>query len=187
MRNIAKYVGISMLVIGLAACDNKNDKNATAGNSNSAAQTQATTKVNLLGGKLTFALPADITDQSGKVGTQANNMHVYADESGHKAVIVILGDDTPEGLDVLAQRMEEQQRARDPDLQVVTNKAITVNGATLQQLDSIVSSGGKPAYSSVVFGKVDNHLLTMQVTLPAGNQQKAQSDTQTILNTIEIK
>jgi len=83
--------------------------------------------------------------------------------------------------------MEEQQRARDPDLQVVANKAITVNGAPLQQLDSIVSTGGKPAYSSVVFGKVDNHLLTMQVTLPVDNQQKAQGASQAILNTITIK
>ncbi|XBS69640.1 DcrB family lipoprotein [Acerihabitans sp. KWT182] len=185
MRNIAKYMGIGMLVVGLAACDNKNDQNTTAGNS--AAQTQTTNKVSLLGGKLSFALPGDITDQSGKVGTQANNMHVYADESGHRAVIVILGDNTPESLEELAQRMEEQQRARDPDLQVVVNKSLNVNGAPLQQLDSIVSSGGKPAYSSVVFGKVDNHLLTMQVTLPAGDQHKAQSDAQSILNTIAIK
>lgn len=184
MRKVAKYLGIGMLVIGLAACDNKNDQ-STAGNNPSHAQTE--TKVNLLSGKLTFSLPGDMSDQSGKLGTQSNNMHVYADESGHKAVIIILGDDTSLGLDVLANRMEEQQRARDPDLQVVANKAITVNGAPLQQLDSIVSTGGKPAYSSVVFGKVDNHLLTMQVTLPVDNQQKAQGASQAILNTITIK
>ncbi|WP_413736218.1 DcrB family lipoprotein [Sodalis sp. RH21] len=185
MQKVAKYLGISLLVIGLAACDNKNDQSAPA--SNGAAQTQSENKVSLLDGKLTFTLPGDMSDQSGKVGTQANNMHVYADESGHKAVIVILGDNTTEGLDVLAQRLEDQQRARDPDLQVVTNKTINVNGQTLQQLDSIVSSGGKPAYSSVVIGKVDAHLLTMQITLPSEDQQKAQSAAEAILNTIVIK
>ncbi|NDL64568.1 DcrB family lipoprotein [Acerihabitans arboris] len=185
MQKAAKYFGIGLLVIGLAACDNKNDRNATV--NNGAAHAQAETKVSLLEGKLTFALPGDMSDQSGKVGTQANNMHVYADESGHKAVIVILGDNTTEGLDVLAQRLEEQQRSRDPDLQVVTNKAITVNGQTLQQFDSIVSSGGKPAYSSVAFGKVDNHLLTMQITLPAENQQTAQTAAESILKTVVIK
>lgn len=185
MQKLAKYLGIGLLVIGLAACDNKNDGNTTAGNG--AAHQQATNKVTLLDGKLTFSLPADMSDQSGKVGTQANNMHVYADESGHKAVIVILGDNTAEGLDVLAQRLEDQQRSRDPDLQVITNKTITVNGQTLQQFDSIVSSGGKPAYSSVVFGKVDNYLMTLQITLPAENQQAAQSGAETILNTITVK
>ena len=185
MRKVAKYLGIGVLVIGLAACDNKNDQSA-AGSGN-AAQAQATNKVSLLDGKLAFALPGDMSDQSGKMGTQANNMHVYADETGHKAVIVIIGDNTNESLDVLTQRMEEQQRSRDPDLQVITNKAITVNGAPLQQLDSIVSSGGKPAYSSVVFGKVNDHLMTMQVTLPADNQQQAQSSAEAIINSITIK
>ncbi len=49
--------------------------------------------VNLLDGKLSFSLPADMTDQSGKLGTQANNMHVWSDATGQKAVIVIMGDD----------------------------------------------------------------------------------------------
>ncbi|HEY0209534.1 DcrB family lipoprotein [Acerihabitans sp.] len=185
MQKAAKYLGIGLLVIGLAACDNKNDSNATV--DNGAAQSQSQTKVSLLEGKLAFTLPGDMSDQSGKVGTQANNMHVYADSTGHKAVIVILGDNTTEGLDVLAQRLEDQQRSRDPDLQVVTNKAITVNGQTFQQLDSIVSSGGKPAYSSVAIGKVDNHLLTMQITLPAENQQSAQTAAESILNTLVVK
>jgi hypothetical protein len=39
-----------------------------------------------------------MTDQSGKLGTQANNMHVYSDATGQKAVIVIVGDDTSEDL-----------------------------------------------------------------------------------------
>ncbi|MEA9389868.1 DcrB family lipoprotein [Acerihabitans sp. TG2] len=185
MQKVAKYLGISLLIIGLAACDNKND--AATPVDNGAAQTQSENKVSLLDGKLVFTLPSDMSDQSGKVGTQANNMHVYADNSGHKAIIVILGDSTTVGLDVLAQRLEEQQRARDPDLQVVTNKAVIVNGQTLQQFDSIVSSGGKPAYSSVIFAKMADHLLTMQITLPADNQQKAQSAAEAILNTIVIK
>ncbi|TCV95620.1 DcrB family lipoprotein [Biostraticola tofi] len=183
MRNVAKYLGIGMLVLGLAGCDNSDSK----GSGNTSGAAQATQNVTLLDGKLAFSLPADMADQSGKVGTQANNMHVYADESGRKAVIVILGDNTTEGLDVLAQRLEDQQRARDPDLQVITNKAITANGQPLQQLDSIISSGGKQAYSSVVIGKVAEHLLTMQITLPADNQQTAQSAAETIINTVNIK
>lgn len=37
-----------------------------------------------------------MADQSGKLGTQANNMHVYSDATGQKAVIVIVGDSTNE-------------------------------------------------------------------------------------------
>lgn len=88
MRNLVKYVGIGLLVMGLAACDDKDTNASTEGTvaeSNAAGQS-----VNLLDGKLSFQLPADMTDQSGKLGTQANNMHVYSDASGQKAVIVIM-------------------------------------------------------------------------------------------------
>jgi hypothetical protein len=101
MRNLVKYVGIGLLVMGLAACDDK-DTNATA--QGSVAESNATgNPVNLLDGKLSFSLPADMTDQSGKLGTQANNMHVWSDATGQKAVIVIMGDDPKEDLAVLAK------------------------------------------------------------------------------------
>ena len=77
MRNLVKYVGIGLLVMGLAACDNSDTKTPTAGaaaESNASGQT-----ISLLDGKLSFSLPAGMTDQSGKLGTQANNMHVYSD------------------------------------------------------------------------------------------------------------
>jgi hypothetical protein len=114
-------------------------------------------------------------------------MHVYADESGQKAIIVLLSDNSPDGLDVLAKRLEDQQRSRDPDLQVVTNKSITVDGQPAQQLDSVIATSGKKAYSSVVLAKVANHLLTLQITLPADNQQQAQSQAESIINTLKVK
>ena len=180
MRNLVKYVGIGLLVMGLAACDDK-DTNATA--QGSVAESNATgNPVNLLDGKLSFSLPADMTDQSGKLGTQANNMHVWSDATGQKAVIVIMGD-----LAVLAKRLEDQQRSRDPQLQVVTNKAIELKGHKMQQLDSIISAKGQTAYSSVILGNVGNQLLTMQITLPADDQQKAQTTAENIINTLVIQ
>ncbi|MGK9174941.1 DcrB family lipoprotein [Yokenella regensburgei] len=185
MRNLVKYVGIGLLVMGLAACDNSDSKAPVQGAS--AESNAAGQPVSLLDGKLSFSLPADMTDQSGKLGTQANNMHVYSDASGQKAVIVIVGDDTQEGLDTLAKRLEDQQRSRDPQLQVVTNKSIELKGQTMQQLDSIISAKGQTAWSTVVLGKVDNKLLTLQVTLPADNQQQAQTTAENIVNTLVIK
>lgn len=185
MRNLVKYIAVGLLITGLAACDN-NDSPAPA--QDSASENAATGKViELLDGKLSFTLPADMTDQSGKVGTQANNLHIYSDPTGQKAVIVIIGDSTSEGLDVLAKRLEDQQRNRDPQLQVVTNKSVKLKGQTLQQLDSIISAKGQTAYSSVLLGKVDNKLLTMQITLPADNQQQAQRIAESIINTVVVK
>ncbi|EKK7714245.1 DcrB family lipoprotein [Cronobacter dublinensis] len=185
MRNLVKYVGIGLLVMGLAACDNK-DSNAPA--SAGASQSEASGQpISLLDGKLSFSLPADMTDQSGKLGTQANNMHVYSDATGQKAVIVIVGQQSQESLEVLAKRLEDQQRARDPQLQVVTNKAIEVKGQKMQQLDTVISAKGQTAYSSVLLGNVDNQLLTLQITLPADNQQQAQSTAENIINTIVVK
>ncbi|MDT3631120.1 DcrB family lipoprotein [Cronobacter sakazakii] len=185
MRNLVKYIGIGLLVMGLAACDNK-DSNAPA--SAGASQSEASGQpVSLLDGKLSFSLPSDMTDQSGKVGTQANNMHVYSDQTGQKAVIVIVGEKSQESLAVLAKRLEDQQRARDPQLQVVTNKAIEIKGQKMQQLDTVISAKGQTAYSSVVLGNVDDKLLTLQITLPADNQQQAQSTSENIINTIVVK
>ncbi len=53
-----------------------------------------------------------------------------------------------------AKRLEDQQRSRDPQLQVVTNKAIELKGHKMQQLDSIISAKGQTAYSSVILGNV---------------------------------
>jgi hypothetical protein len=39
----------------------------------------------------------------------------------------------------------------------------------------------------VVLGKIDNHLVTLQVTLPAENQQQAQTAAENIINTIVVK
>ncbi len=143
--------------------------------------------ISLLDGKLSFTLPAGMADQSGKLGTRANNMHVYSDATGQKAVIVIVGDSTNEDLAVLAKRLEDQQRSRDPQLQVVSNKPLEIKGHTLQQLDSIISAKGQTARSSVILGKVDDKLLTLQVTLPADNQQQAQTEAESIINTLTIQ
>ena len=114
-------------------------------------------------------------------------MHVWSDATGQKAVIVIMGDDPKEDLAVLAKRLEDQQRSRAPQLQVVTNKAIELKGHKMQQLDSIISAKGQTAYSSVILGNVGNQLLTMQITLPADNQQKAQTTAENIINTLVIQ
>ena len=185
MRNLLKYAGIGLLVVGLAACDGKDDKAAADDNGISSSQSSQT--VTLLDGKLSFSLPAGMSDQSGKLGTQANNMHVYADASGQKAIIVIEGDATAEGLDVMAKRLEAQQRNRDPQLQTVTNKSVELKGQQAQQLDTVISAKSQSSWSSVVLAKVDGKLLTLQITLPADNQQQSQTEAENIINTIVLK
>lgn len=185
MRNLMKYAGIALLVAGLAACDGKDEK--AAADDNGVSSSQTTQNISLLDGKVGFTLPAGMSDQSGKLGTQANNMHVYADASGQKAIIVIEGDATEEGLDALANRLEQQQRNRDAQLQVVTNKSIDLKGKPAQQLDTVISAKNQSSWSSVVLSKVDGKLLTLQISLPADNQQQAQTEAESIVNTITLK
>lgn len=188
MHKLAKFMGITLLVAGLAACDGKtDDKTASADKGATPAAAVVMQPVSLLNGKLSFSLPTGMSDQSGKLGTQANNMHVYADKTGQKAVIVILGDSTPDSLEVVANRLEQQQRDRDTNLQVVTNKSVQVNGQALQQYDSVINSAGSKAYSSIVLAKIDNQLMTMQITLPADDQQKAQTAAEAIISTLKVQ
>lgn len=185
MRNIVKYVGIALLVMGAAACDQKKEDAGADDNGVSASQSAQT--VSLMDGKLSFSLPAGMSDKSGKIGSQSTNMHVYADESGQSAIIVIAGDATSESLDVLAQRLEQQQRNRDPQLQVVANKAVTLQNQPAQRLDSIMSANNQTSWSSVILGKVDGKLVTLQISLPADNQQQAQGKADEIVKTIVLK
>lgn len=184
MHKLVKYVGVSLLVLGLAACDNQDSHSNSV--DSAAASSPAAQNVTLLDGKVHFSLPADISDQSGKVGTQSNNMHVYSDTSGQKAVIVIISEDSTDSLSTLADRLEQQQRARDPQLQVVSNKSIELKGHTLQQLDTIISAQGQTTYSAIVLGKVADKLLTMQISLPADNQAQAQASAESILGTLTL-
>lgn len=69
----------------------------------------------------------------------------------------------------------------------MSNKPLEIKGHTLQQLDSIISAKGRTARSSVILGKVDDKLLTLQVTLPADNQQQAQTEAESIINTLTIQ
>ncbi|MFV0570013.1 MAG: hypothetical protein ACK5NJ_15805, partial [Citrobacter portucalensis] len=60
MRYLDKYVFIGFMVIGLAACDisdTKEPAECAAAESNATGQ-----PVSLLDGKLSFSLPADMTD-----------------------------------------------------------------------------------------------------------------------------
>ena len=184
MRNLVKYVGMGLLVLGLAACDQKKDE---AANDNGVSASQSAQTVTLMDGKLSFSLPPGMSDKSGKLGSQTTNMHVYADETGARAIIVIAGDPTNDGLDVLSQRMEQQQRNRDPQLQVVSNKSVTLKDQPAQQLDTVISANNQTSWSSVVLAKVDGKLVTLQITLPGDNQQQAQTDAETIINTLKIQ
>lgn len=190
MRNLVRFMGVGLLVAGLAACDgNSTDSAVQPGKGDTPAQASvpAGQNVSLLDGKVTFTLPAGLADQSGKLGTQSNNMYVYADKSGQQAIIVIVAPAPADALDVLGSRLVEQQKSRDPQLQVLANKPVVLNGAALQQVNSLQNLKGVTSYSSIVIGKVGEQLLTLQITLPAANQQEAENIANGVLNTLKVQ
>ncbi|SLM61238.1 MULTISPECIES: DcrB family lipoprotein [Dickeya] len=188
MPNLAKYLGIGLLAATLAACDGNSDKKTSvpAAKPAAAAENATSPNVSLLSGKLTFTLPDGLSDQTGKLGNQKNNMHVYADPSGQKTIIVIVADDTPLDLPTFGQRIEEQQRGRDASVQVLSNKPVTLSGQQVQQFDSVTTNNGQKAFSSIVMAKVDNHLVTLQIGLPADNLPQAQSDAGKIIASLKL-
>lgn len=187
MRNLLKYAGVSLLVVGLAACDGKTDKPAADSSSQTSETAKTGQTVSLMDGKLSFTLPANVTDKTGKLGTQSNNMHVYADESGQLAIIVIEGDENHDSLVDLAKRMEEQQRLRLPDLKILTDKEITVNGQQMHQLDTLASANNQPVLSTLVLSKVDGKLITLQISQQGDKPEAAQAEADKIVNSLRVK
>ena len=185
MRHITHYVGIFLVVLGLAACDQKKDDPQAQHQDQSASHSEQH-NISLLDGKLTFSLPQGMSDQTGKLGTESNNMHVYANNNGQQAVIVIIGDETALTLPQLSQKLQDQQRNRDPQLQVVADKPITLGHTAGQQLDSVVSTNNHSNWSTVVVTKLNNQLITLQISLPADNQSQSQSIASEIVRSIVI-
>lgn len=184
MRNIVKYIGIGLLVTGLAACDGQKDNQKTT---DAAASTPAGETVSLFDGKAEFTLPAGLTDQTGKLGTQSNSMHVYADKTGQQAVIVILAPMPKEDLKTLSTRLVEQQKSRDPSLNLLSDDAIKVGDADARKVVSTQMSNNQPSYSSIVLAHVGSDLLTIQTSLPASNQEEAAKVADGVISTLKVK
>ncbi len=152
-----KYIEITLLAVILTACDDKKKDSISYAKQDLAIIKTTSQTISLLSSGIIFMLPEDMHEQSGKIRSQSNNMHVYADGSSQRVMIVIIGESTNETLPVLAKRLEDQQRARDSKLLIINKKTIKINGNSLQQLNSIFNSDNrKQFYSSILLGNVDN-------------------------------
>ncbi|MDN6072342.1 MAG: DcrB family lipoprotein [Enterobacterales bacterium] len=174
---------------GLAACDGQSTDNTTSaakGSTPVEASVPAGENISLLNGKVTFTLPAGLTDQSGKLGSQSNSMHVYANKSGQQAIIVIMAPLPADSLSTLSGRLVEQQKSRDPSLNVLSDKSIEVSGQQAQEVNSLQTAKGQVSYSSIVLAKAGDQLMTMQVSLPGENQQEAANIANGVINTLKI-
>lgn len=183
MRTLTRLCSISLLALAMTACDGNTTTDTT---SKSTIESSVEQNISLLNGKLSFTLPAGLTDQSDKLVNASSNKYIYADSKLEHSVIVILESPSGESLSVLAQRMEEQQKTNDANLQVISNKAVTSHGQNLQRIDTIQTRNGNKVYVAVVLGQVADHMLTMQITVPADNQQQAQTMVDTLVNTLKL-
>lgn len=191
MQKSITYLVIIMFASLLVACDRKQEepkKTAPAATSSVSPQASNTNaarpNINLLEGKLRFTLPGEMADKSDKLSTQSSNMHVYADKTGQKAIIIIIGEPTSETLETLAQRLQQQQRSRDPQLQVVKNSAMTITNQPVWRLDSVISANGLTNWSTVILAKINDKLVTFQISLPVEDQIKAQSEANALIDTL---
>ena len=113
-------------------------------------------------------------------------MHVYANKSGQQAIIVIMAPLPADSLSTLSGRLVEQQKSRDPSLNVLSDKSIEVSGQQAQEVNSLQTAKGQVSYSSIVLAKAGDQLMTMQVSLPGENQQEAANIANGVINTLKI-
>lgn len=188
MRNLVKVLTVGLLILAVSGCDYLSGKNLPGSHKQ---QSEEDRTVTLLDGQLTFTLPQGMTNQDKKVKkrkvVRVNRVNTYADKSGKKTIIVVISDSSPDGMDVLADRLEQRQRARSDDLQVVMNKQIDIDNHPVQRLDSAFTQDKEKLYSSVLLFKTNENLVTMQITLPADDQQQARAEADAIINTVQLQ
>ncbi|QBH98294.1 DUF1795 domain-containing protein [Limnobaculum zhutongyuii] len=184
MQKLVKIVGVCLFAASLMACDGSKDQPAATGSGTSAEQSGQTS---VLGGKVNFTVPDGLQDQSGKSGSQATNMAVYADNAAQKMLIVISSSMPDDTLENLITRMEAQQKMRDAELVVVKKEEVTADGQKLQRLDTAIRIDGKKNYSSTLLGQIDKQLLTMQLTYPIEQQEDAEKAINQFISSLKIK
>lgn len=195
-HNLLVYFIVCLLALLLSACDDHNsDADSQAKpqmpvpsqpDSMSVADGQ---QVSLLSGYLKFVLPAGMADQSGKLGNQDNNMQVFSSASGEDVIIVIISEEAHDTLDNMASRLEARQRERDPQLQVISSSGIHISGHPLWRFDSLIQMKDQLFYSSVLFGGLNDKLVTLQVMLPDDGDhahQRVQKKVNEFINTIVL-
>ncbi|AIJ08255.1 MULTISPECIES: DcrB family lipoprotein [Edwardsiella] len=189
MGNLVKLIGVGLLVTGLAACDGSStaETNAPAqGASATQPSVPAGAKVSLLDGKIGFTLPAGLSDQTSKLGSQTNNMSVYANKTGQQAVIVILAPMPQDNLNTLSTRLIDQQKSRDASLQLVSSESVKLGGKAVEKVVSMQQANGHAIYSSIILAQVGDQLMTMQISLPGDNRQEAANIANGVLDTLSF-
>lgn len=137
MGNLVKLIGVGLLVTGLAACDGNSTTEASA-----PAQGASAT-------------------QPSKLGSQTNNMSVYANKTSQQAVIVILAPMPKDSLNALSSRLIDQQKSRDASLQLVSSEAVTLGGKSVEKVVSMQQANGHAVYSSIILAQIGDQLMTM--------------------------
>ncbi|ACR67286.1 DUF1795 domain-containing protein [Edwardsiella ictaluri] len=189
MGNLVKLIGVGLLVTGLAACDGSStaETNAPVQGANA---TQPSVpegaKVSLLDGKIGFTLPAGLSDQTSKLGSQTNNMSVYANKTGQQAVIVILAPMPQDNLNALSTRLIDQQKSRDASLQLLSSESVKLGGKEVEKVVSMQQANGHAIYSSIILAQVGDQLMTMQISLPGDNRQEAANIANGVLDTLSF-
>lgn len=184
MKTISKIVLAVCFTVGLAACD---DKSTT--DNNTETQTVANTSANditLLDGKLKFAIPGYLKDQSGLLEKQTNDMLVYADEMTQQVFTIFLSDAEGSNAEVLIEALSQQYQARDNSSQVLEKKALDLP-VPAWRLDLTSRIQGKNMYNCFVMMVIDQRLVTIQFSMPNEAQNKPAEMAETFIKSIHVQ
>lgn len=183
MKTVIKIVLAACFMMGLAACD---DKNATDNTTMQAAESTQANQITLLDGKLKFAIPGYLKDQSGLLEKQTNDMLVYADELTQQVFTIFLSDAEGSNVEVLIEALSQQYQARDSNSQVLVKKALDLP-VPAWRLDITSRIQGKDMYNGFVMMVINQRLVTIQFSMPNETQNKPAEMVETFIKSIQVQ
>jgi hypothetical protein len=182
MQKIVKIIALCLLTACLTACDGSNDQPNPAA---STSAQQSSQQASVLGGKVSFNIPEELQDQSGKNSSQTSDMTVFADSNAQKILmIVIMPHDSV--TDLIA-RIETQQKMHDSEMTVIKKGEVDGADQKLQRLDSVIKIDGKKNFSSTVLAQVGEQILMMQLTYPVEQQAAGEKAVDSFISSLKIQ
>lgn len=124
-------------------------------------QAVQTTEITLADGALTARIPADM-----QLLMEQGGSRVYTDASQHNAISVISGP-WPGGEEhVMFQQTLNNLKAMDAAMQATNSDDVKLGKTPVKTAEVKMNSAGTAVFVVIAFGRMDNQLVSIQVTGP---------------------
>jgi len=142
-------------------------------------QVTQTTEITLADGALTARIPADMQPLVEQGGVRA-----YADASQQNALSVISGP-WPGGEEaVMFQQTLNNMKRMDSAMQVTHGDDVRLGNTPVKTAEITMTTAGTPVFVVMAFGRMDNQLVTLQVTGPQDQADAVRARAKAIFSSV---